>query len=274
MNIPDLRHRVRAGEYVFGTLVTAPLPKWAEVVRGTGVDFVFIDWEHIPLDRGQIAFMCQMYRAQGLAPIVRIPSPDPHLTRIVMDGGAAGVVASYVETVQEARSICDAVRYQPLKGQLLENVSRETAQLNETTSLYLEERNGIALTIVNIESVPALENLGAIVAAPGLDAILIGPHDLSVSLGVPEEYDNPVFLEAVSTIIRTGRSAGIGVGIHFSWGVDAQIHWAREGLNMIINNSDINAFYQSMRADIFALRNALDADNTPDAAGRHPSITI
>ena len=83
-----LRAALRSGERVYGTCVVSPSPLWPKMIAGTGVDFVFIDTEHIPLDRSQVSWMCQAYSALGVPPIVRIPSCDASLACMAIDGGA------------------------------------------------------------------------------------------------------------------------------------------------------------------------------------------
>ncbi|MEZ6128704.1 MAG: aldolase/citrate lyase family protein [Planctomycetaceae bacterium] len=100
---------------VFGTLIVSPSPRWPDAVRSCGLDFVFIDTEHIALDRAELSWMCQTYAAIGLPPLVRIPSPDPYAATMVLDGGAAGVIAPYVETVEEVETLRGAVKLRPLK---------------------------------------------------------------------------------------------------------------------------------------------------------------
>jgi 2-keto-3-deoxy-L-rhamnonate aldolase RhmA len=119
MNAAELRRRLLAGETVFGTLIVSPSPRWPDAVRRCGLDFVFIDTEHIALDRAPLSWMCQTYSALGLPPLVRIPSPDPFAATMVLDGGAAGVVAPYVETAQQVRDLRGAVKFRPIKGQRL-----------------------------------------------------------------------------------------------------------------------------------------------------------
>eukprot|EP01031_Cornospumella_fuschlensis_P020420 gene20420-25028_t len=170
--------RLRGPARLYGTLIVSPSPHWVPVVAGLGLDFVFIDTEHIPLDREKLAWMCQSYRAVGLPPIVRITSPDPYQACAVLDGGAAGIVARYLETAAQVRDLVGAVKKRPLKGQVLARHLAGEA-LDPTLGDYV--RNGAAARtlIVNIESVPAVEALDEILAVDGLDGVLIGPHDLS-----------------------------------------------------------------------------------------------
>ena len=110
MTAAELALTLKQGQTVFGTLIVSPSPRWPEVVRGCGLDFVFIDTEHIALDRAELNWMCQTYAALGLPPLVRIPSPDPYTATMVLDGGAAGVIAPYVETVEQAQTLRGAVK--------------------------------------------------------------------------------------------------------------------------------------------------------------------
>src|SRR5438874_5732347 len=98
MDANSLRQALHSGKRVYGTLVASPSPRWPQNMRGMGLDFVFIDTEHIALDREKLSWMCQLYEAIGMVPIVRVSSPDPYAVSMVLDGGARGVVAPYIET--------------------------------------------------------------------------------------------------------------------------------------------------------------------------------
>jgi len=249
--IAQLHH----GGPVFGTLIVSPSPRWPEVVRGCGLDFVFIDTEHIALDRHQLSWMCQTYAALGLPALVRIPSPDPYAATMALDGGAAGIIAPYVETAAQARELRGAVKLRPLKGQRLQRLLAGAAAEPELEA-YLEEGAKERLLIVNIESVPAIEALDEILAVPGLDAVLIGPHDLSCSLGIPEQYGHPKFREAARTIFQKARAAGIGAGIHFWSDLGLEAEFLREGANLLIHSADITLFQKHLRLELDAVKHA------------------
>ena len=116
--------------------------------------------------------------------------------------------------------------------------------------------------MINIESVPALERLEDILAEPGLDGVIIGPHDLSISLGLPEQYHNPRFEDVVGTIISKVREKGLGVGIHFSQEAELQIKWAKAGANIIMHSSDITLFQQRLKEDVTTIRRALGEEDS------------
>lgn len=253
MNSRELRHRLHSDKTSIGTLIVSPSPRWPDAVKQCGLDFVFIDTEHIALDRGPLSWMCQTYSALGLPPLVRIPSPDPYIASTVLDGGAAGVIAPYVESAQEVRALRGAVKLRPIKGQKLDNML-SGGPIEPELDEYLRDSADNRLLIVNIESVPAIESLDEILAEPGLDAVLIGPHDLTCSLGIPERYDHPDFIAACRTIFSKARAAGIGAGIHFWGSIDDQRRWLELGANLLIHSADIMLFQKHLTRDILAIR--------------------
>jgi 4-hydroxy-2-oxoheptanedioate aldolase len=263
MNAAELIESLHAGRNVFGTLIVSHSPRWPDAVRGCGLDFVFIDTEHIALDRGQVSWMCQTYAALGLAPVVRIPGPDPFAATMALDGGAVGIIAPYVEKAEQVRALRGAVKLRPIKGQMLQELLQGRKSGPELDA-YLQRGAKDRLLIVNIESLPAIAALDEILAVPGLDAVLIGPHDLSCSLGMPEQYDRPEFLSACETIFRKARAAGIGAGIH-SWGtVEEQAHFLALGANMLIHSADITLFQKHLRLELDAVKKAAGVTRTVD----------
>lgn len=258
----ELRQRLLKGETCLGTLIVSPSPRWPDAVKNCGLDFVFIDTEHIAMDRGPLSWMCQTYSALGLPPIVRIPSPNLYTASMVLDGGAAGVIAPYVESAEEVRALRGAVKLRPIKGRKL-SAMLDGGPIESELAAYLRESAESRLLIVNIESVPAIQSLDAILAEPGLDAVLIGPHDLSCSLGIPERYDHPDFLSACETIFSKARAAGIGAGIHFWGSIEQQKRFLDLGANLLIHSADIMLFQKQLTLDLQAIRQGgQEQDNT------------
>jgi 2-keto-3-deoxy-L-rhamnonate aldolase RhmA len=259
----EFLQQLRSGKRLYGTAITSSSPLWPPAVKRAGVDFVFLDTEHIPSDRVTLAQMCLAYRALGLPPLVRTLSPDPYEACQVLDAGAAGVLAPYVEQSEQVRRLVGATKLRPLKGERLDEALRNRDCLGRELNDYLTSRNADNFLMINVESVPAVERLEDLLAVPGLDGVIIGPHYLSVSLGVPEEYDQPRFEQALDTIIAKVRERGLGVGIHFPQGHDRQIKWAQRGLNIVLHSSDILLFQQSLAGDIRSIRRTLGDDDAP-----------
>ncbi len=217
-----------------------------------------------PLNEWKLQLLCQLYAAQGIAPIVRIPSPDPYRTCQVIDAGAEGVLVPYIEETQQVKDMVGALKYRPLKGQRLQEALENPSSLEPELKNYLANYNQGNVCLLNIESVPAFEKLDELLSVSGVDAVFIGPHDLSVSLGIPEMYDHPKFEKVVQFIIHKCREKNVAVGIHFSESPDRQIKWMKEGINFIIHSSDIAIFSQQLSRDIKFIKKAKgDSSSSP-----------
>lgn len=248
---------LHAGRYVFSSAMVSTSPLWPQLARQSGIDFVFVDTEHTPIDRQTLSWICQTYLAMGLPSVVRLPCNDPFEACKVLDAGAGGVIGPYLETPEQAAALVGAVKLRPLKGKRLAEALRDRKTLQPELREYLEKRNGDKILIANIESVPAIENLHAICSVEGIDAVLIGPHDLSCSLGIPEQYDHPRFDEAVKTIFRIAREHQVGAGIHYWLGLDQEVAWANAGGNLVMHSSDLATFSRTLKCDIESLRKSL-----------------
>jgi 2-keto-3-deoxy-L-rhamnonate aldolase RhmA len=262
MNGNEMRQKLHRGERVYGTLLVSPSPRWGTIIKTLGLDYLFIDSEHIPQDREKLSWMCLAYAGMGLVPVMRIPSPDPFQAVMAVDGGAQGVIAPYIEDPEQVKRLVGSIRYRPLKGKklmrILDGLESPDADLME----YLDNYNFNQFLIINIESVPALEALDEILVVDGLDAVLVGPHDLTTSLGIPEQYNHPKFLNAVEMIINKSRQKGLGVGVHFD-DLQQQIEWMKMGANLISHSGDIRAFGYNIRKEIHTMREALGDHEVP-----------
>jgi 4-hydroxy-2-oxoheptanedioate aldolase len=259
MNGREIIQALHQGRRVFSSAIVGTSPLWPALAKSTGIDFVFVDTEHTPIDRQTLSWICQTYQALGVPPVVRIPCNDPFEACKALDAGAGGIIGPYVESAEQVRGLVGAVKYRPLKGQRLQDALHGRAKLEPELSEYLEQRNGDKILIANIESVPAMENLHDICSVPGLDAVLIGPHDLSCNLDIPEQYQHPRFDEAVRTIFRIAREHGVGAGIHYWLGLEQEITWSKAGGNLVMHSSDLAAFSRTLKSEIEQLRKALQA---------------
>jgi 2-keto-3-deoxy-L-rhamnonate aldolase RhmA len=257
MNGRDIIHALHSGQRVFSSAIVAPSPLWPNLAKQIGIDFVFVDTEHTPIDRQTLSWICQTYAALGIPPVVRLPCNDPFEACKALDAGAGGVIGPYLETVDQVRGLVGAVKLRPLKGRRLHEAVLDRNSMEPELRDYLEKRNGDKILIANIESVPAIENLHNICSVPGLDAVLIGPHDLSCSLGIPEQYEHPRFDEAVRKIFRIAREHNVGAGIHYWLGLDQEIAWSKAGGNLVMHSSDLAAYSRTIKAEIEQLRKAL-----------------
>src|SRR2546425_431924 len=165
----------------------------AAVYGQLGFDYAIVDAEHSPNGRSELADMGAALLKAGVCPVVRVPTTEPDQTIMALDAGFHGVLVPYCETAAEVRAVVNAGKLRPLKGELHDRARDDGVFPSDATKQYLEKRNANVVVIVGIESVTALSNLDAILDVPGLDAIFIGPNDLSVSLGIPDQYDHPKY---------------------------------------------------------------------------------
>ena len=254
MNGAQLREKMRNGERVYGTMTSAVRnPRWAAVFGRLGFDYVIVDTEHSPNGRSQTADLAQAFLGAGVCPIIRVKDSEPHATVMALDAGFHGVLVPYCEEPDEVRAVVNAARLRPLKGKLHERARDAGEFPSDATRQYLEQRNKDVVVIIGIESVPAMQNLEAILDVGGIDAIFIGPNDLSVSLGVPDQYTHPAFLEATARIISTAQARGIPAGGH--WQTQEQVHyWIDKGSRWILYSSDMRALTEGYRDALNAFR--------------------
>src|SRR5438445_8419332 len=138
----EIREALHAGRLVYSTAAISPSTYWPQTVQQAGVDFVFIDTEHVPLGRETLSWMCRAYSSLGIPPVVRIPCNDPFEACKVLDGGAGGIIGPYVETADQVRGLAGAVKLRPLKGRRLQDALRDKKTLEPELRDYLDNRNG------------------------------------------------------------------------------------------------------------------------------------
>lgn len=260
----NLIKKLQEGERVYGTAVISSSTNWTEVIKQANLDFVFLDTEHIPLNRETLSNMCHLYSALGIAPMVRIPSPDPYSVCTVLDGGASAVLVPYVETVDQVKALVGAAKYRPLKGIKLLRILNGKETIDDNLKKYIDDRCKNNMLFINIESKPAVENLPDLLSVSGLDGVIIGPHDLSCSYDIPEQYTSAKFETIIHKIIDECKSRNLPVGIHLSEEPEQQIKWANMGVNIILHSSDISLFGKILKQEINQIRSELNDEQYRD----------
>ena len=207
-----IRERVLGGEWMGGTFLNLGSSLTAEIAGKSGFDWVLIDIEHGMGDRYELLAQLQAVESTPAAPVVRIAWNDPVLFKRVLDLGVSGVMVPMVNSAEEARRAAAAMRFPP------EGV-RGVARMNRSCDFgpgfmdYFKNANSKLLTIVQIETRAAIDRLPEIAAVEGVDVLFVGPLDLSVSLGVPDQFDHPLEQEALAKVVKACREAGKAPGI-------------------------------------------------------------
>jgi 4-hydroxy-2-oxoheptanedioate aldolase len=186
-------------------------------------------------------------------PIVRIPVPDAHYVTMAMDAGAHGVLAPYCETVEQVREVVGAAKWRPLKGEAVDRVVATGQHVSEATKAYLEDRNKNSIAIIGIESQAAVENLDKMLEVPGIDGIFVGPNDMSISLGIPDQYDQEVYQKVVKMVIDKSEAKGIATLVHQQT-PDLSTYWISQGARFVLHGTDRRALQEGFKADFGTLR--------------------
>ena len=206
----DFRQRFLSGERLIGTMLTLPSGAVAELLGDCGFDWLFVDAEHGPFESTELQNVLQTV-SRRVACLVRVPSHGEVLIKRSLDLGAAGVIVPQVNTAAQAERIVEFSRYAPL-GNRGVGIARAHGYGLDFQP-YVERANDTTTVVVQAEHVQAVENIDEIVKIPGVDGVLIGPYDLSASMGVMGQIDHPRVVEAIDHVTRSCQKVGMKLGI-------------------------------------------------------------
>lgn len=243
MWINRTKERLLAGETVYGPFLRMPGPISVELAAAAGFDFAVIDLEHGALELSQADGMICAARGAGITPLVRVPEVSGQGIHRVLDLGAQGVMAPQVGNEAQARTVSHASRFAPDGSRGLGGPARG----NGWGALSAAELDRQVLTIVQIESQEAMENLEQIAAQPGIDVLFVGPMDLSQALGIPGEVTHPRLIAAIEQVILAAQQAGKTAGI-YAGSAEAARFWRERGVRMIGTGLDTVLLGQAYRA--------------------------
>lgn len=202
----SLKARLRAGETVLGCFINLPSPPLVELAALAGFDFVVLDAEHGPLSEYDVYLMCLAADATGIVPIVRVPQNVPGVILRYLDVGPLGLHVPQINTPEEAEAVVRAVKYRPRGWRGLAGV-RAAAYGTQPLSQYTRHANEETLVVVHLENVAGIDRLPEIVAVDGVDVVFVGTTDLSHSLDVPGQLDDPRVQAALDRTLELARRA-------------------------------------------------------------------
>ena len=241
----SLKDSLESGGHPLGTWLSIGHPPVAEALGQLPLDFVVVDMEHTTMALETVA---NLVRGVDAAPgdtdvVVRVPGNDPVQLKRIVDIGVAGVMVPMVDDPTEARALVRAIRYPPegIRGIAGSRATGYGRHFEE----YVSTANGSILTIAQIETEAGLSNAEAIGGVDGIDALFVGPADLSGSLGMFAEWNSPAFAEALEEIIESGHEAGVPVG---TLSVDAGNLEQRlgQGFDFLIAGKDVTLLLEHL----------------------------
>ena len=210
-----LKQKLKTNELTIGSWITLGNTSIVEILANAGYDWLVVDLEHTTISLEQAGELIRTIDLSGISSLVRLTSNDENQIKRIMDAGAHGIVVPMVKTVADAKSAVSATRYPPLgnRGVGLSRAQGYGASFKEYLSWQSNIDDG-PVVIVQIEHIDAISNLREILEVEGVDAFIIGPYDLSCSMGIPGEFDNTKFKEIVKNIIEIGRDVDVVSGLH------------------------------------------------------------
>ena len=225
-----LKEKIASGQPVIGTFVGTADPLMARLFAQLGFDFIIIDTEHHAINNETLQQMLLYFEGTKTCPIVRVPWHEPAWTKWALDFGAEGIMFPNVINAAAAQQAVSNCKYPPdgSRGFFPKNASNFLMDLAD----YLQDINERILVWTQIEHIQAVENLDQILQVPGIDALYIGPADLSLSMGILGKYDDPRYLETVETIFSKAKRAGVPVAYHLYEDSPEFVHKIRHGVQI------------------------------------------
>ena len=230
----EIKEKMESGQKVYGTMLRVSRnPAVCYLAKNGSLDYVMFDCEHSNYSYETLHDMFIMGNALGLGGLLRVPQLSrDHISR-ALDCGAAGAMVPMTETVQQAQEIVRWSKYPPLGERRYGSGGPSTDYVGGGKHAEVMERvNRKIIAIAQIETKQAVDNADQIAAVEGIDVLLIGPNDLSISLGIPGDLMNPIELEAIAHVAASCKKHGKFFGLH-------------AGLNLLEKFSDDLSFVMS-----------------------------
>jgi 2-dehydro-3-deoxyglucarate aldolase/4-hydroxy-2-oxoheptanedioate aldolase len=240
------RQRLQDGEVLLGQMVLELFtPGIAPMLAACDLDFVIFDMEHGRCDIGLLSEMVASCRGTDIVPLARVPDAKFAPLSRVLDIGAKGVMVPRVETRQQAEDIVSQLKYAPQgdRGVAL-GVAHDLYRAG-TPDFFAKANEEIAVILL-LETAKAFENLDEIISVPGVDVAWMGHYDLTVSMGIPAQFDHPRFLSAMDELVAACQRHGVAPGF-LPPTPESAVHWINKGFRAISLGSDIGVFLDGVR---------------------------
>jgi 2-dehydro-3-deoxyglucarate aldolase len=251
----NLCQALQAGGRMVGSWINTCSPIVAELMAAVGFDFLTVDAEHSAVDVPQAQVLFQAIRAGNpdCAPLVRLPGNDYATTKRYLDAGAAGVIAPLINSAEQARELVRAVKYPPqgMRGVGFCRANMYGMHFDQAVASANEQ----TLVCVQIEHVDGVRHVDEILSVPGVDAVFIGPYDLSASMGITGQFDHPKMVEARQCILDACQRHGVAPGIHVvPPDVDEVVRRFDEGYRLIAYSLDITMLAKACQDGLASIR--------------------
>ena len=210
--IPSIKQLLRSGKTTIGSWMQLPHPSVAEIMAHGEFDWVAVDLEHGAVSCERLADLFRAFESKGTAPFVRVAQAASKDIKQALDAGCRGLIVPMIETREQIEAVIAWAQYPP-DGTRGVGYSRANVFGKEFPG-YFSEINRSLTIVAQIESIQAIENLESILSVPGIDAVMVGPYDLSASMGITGQFEHPKFHQAMAVYEATARRAHVPLGLH------------------------------------------------------------
>ena len=210
-----LKQKIINRDITIGSWITIGNNAIAEILANADFDWLVVDLEHTTISLDQAGELIRTIELTGVSSLVRLTSNDENQIKRIMDAGAQGIVVPMVKNADDAMRAIAATRYPPLgnRGVGLARAQQYGSSFKEYLAWQSDINSG-PVVIVQIEHIDAVDNLREILSVDGVDAFIIGPYDLSCSMGIPGEFENPKFIQTLERIIKISSELDAVSGLH------------------------------------------------------------
>lgn len=229
---------LKRGGLSFGSWITIAHPVVAELMAESGLDWLAVDAEHGVNDLETSLRLAQSMKGTACVPFVRLPANDPVWIRRHLDAGFVGLIIPMINSADEARAVVQAAKYPPMAGRGI-GIGRAQGY-GRDFDYYLGHANEETMLVPQIEHTRAVEDIDGILAVEGVDAVFIGPYDLSGSMGLLGQFDHPRMLQAMDKVLNACARAGKAPGIHVVYPKPDEVERrVRQGFRFVALSLDI-----------------------------------
>ena len=250
----NLKEVVKEGKNVFGPFMKFTDPAAVEIMGFAGFDFVIIDAEHGPISMQNAQNMIRAAETANITPVIRVANNDEALILRALDIGAQGIEIPQINSKSQAIKAVRSVKYAPQGERGVCRYVRAANYSSMDKFEYFKSANNETMIIAHIEGVEGINNLNEIMSVVGIDVIFIGPYDLSQSLGIPGEVNNPLVTEKMKEVVLKCRENKVAVGT-FADDVETAKSWVSLGVQYMAFSVDVGILYEASKQIVKKFKN-------------------
>ena len=253
--LPSLRDRIDAGQLVLCLALaqarTADIPM---IAAASGFDAVYVDLEHTATSFETVSLLCTGAIAAGITPLVRVPSHDHDQLTRSLDVGAMGVIVPHVESRAEAEQIADACRFPPRGHRSVAGPNPSNRYRAAPQRELLDAFDAQTTVAVMLETPDAVARADEIASVPGIDMVMLGPHDLTAEMGILGDFRNPAFIDATHAAAQACRDHDVIFGIAGIRDQELLTDLVELGLRFVSAGTDVGFMAEAAGAQVSRLR--------------------